>query len=72
MNTNGHQYSTGSFPSMSRTWVRAHAGHSQLCPRRSFSMTHASASAGGAPALDRPQRAHSALTVSGTGDLSTM
>lgn len=67
-----HQYSAGSFPSMSRTWVRAQVGHSQLCPRRSFSMTQANASTGGAPALERPQRAHSAAATSETGGLSTM
>lgn len=57
---------------MSRTWVRAQVGHSQLCPRRSFSVTQANASAGGAPALDRPQREHTAAAASGTGGLSTM
>ncbi len=70
--THDHQYSAGSFPSMSRTWVRAQVGHSQLCPRRSFSMTQANASTGGAPALERPQRAHSAPATSETGGLSTM
>jgi hypothetical protein len=39
----GHQYSSGSLPSMSRTWVRAQAGHSQIRPRPAFSTTQASA-----------------------------
>src|SRR4051812_15935732 len=54
---------------MSRTWVRAHAEHSQLRPRSSWVITHASASAGGASARDRPQRTQ--FTGAGAGS-STM
>lgn len=53
-----HQYSAGSFPSISRTCFRAHAGQSHTWPCRAFSILHASASAGVASARERPQRTH--------------
>src|SRR6201999_2681183 len=65
---NGHQYSSGSLPSMSRTCVRAQDGHSHTWPRLPFSMLHASASAGGASARERPQRWH----IGGSEDRSAM
>src|SRR4051794_39962356 len=69
-NSGSHQYSSGSLPSMSRTWVRAHAGHSQLRPRSSLVITHASASSGGASARDRPHRAQDARTGSGSSTMA--
>jgi hypothetical protein len=51
-----HQYSSGSLPSISRTWLRAQSGQSQTWPRGPFSTTHASAKIGGISARDRPHR----------------
>ena len=61
-----HQYSSGSFPSMSRTWTRAQSGHNQTRPRSLFSTTQASASIGAASARDRPHRAQRTSGSSGT------
>lgn len=51
-----HQYSSGSLPSMSRTWLRAQSEHNQSCPRAPFSSTQASAAMGDMSARDRPHR----------------
>jgi hypothetical protein len=53
-----HQYSSGSLPSISRTWMRAQSGHSQTCPCAVVSTAHVSASSGAAPARDRPHLEH--------------
>src|SRR5262245_27187892 len=65
-----HQYASGSFPSMSRTWVRAHAGHNQLRPFSSWVIAHASASVGGASARDRPHRTQCAAAGSGSSTMA--
>jgi hypothetical protein len=60
---------------MSRTWVRAHGGHSQLRPRLSVVMVHARASSGGASVRGRSQRVQWAVGGSGSstmgGDLTS-
>lgn len=66
-----HQYSSGSFPSMSRTWTRAQSGHNHTCPRAPFSTTQASASSGAASARDRPHRAQRTSGSSGTNANAT-
>lgn len=55
-----YQYSSGSLPSMSRTWRRAQDGQSQTRPRSAFSATQASASTGDASARSRPHLEHCA------------
>ncbi|HEY1321142.1 MAG TPA: hypothetical protein VGF32_12875 [Streptosporangiaceae bacterium] len=67
----GHQYSSGSFPSMSRTCARAQAGHNQSRPRPPVSTTQASASSGGSLARDRPHLAHRTSGSSATGGDAT-
>jgi hypothetical protein len=55
-----YQYSSGSLPSMSRTWRRAQDGQSQTRPRSAFSATQASASTGDASARNLPHLEHCA------------